>query len=71
MYTQCEIRYRTGSTEVCWIPSEFAKRNRSIIVGKHKEDGVDAVVVNVYGKTDRDMGLHREDYRHARERTDI
>lgn len=47
MYTQCEIQYSKNRIGIAWIPTEFAKRNKSLIVGK-KETGEKAKVLEVF-----------------------
>jgi hypothetical protein len=65
LYTQCTIKHDTGSQEVAWIPTEFAKLNQKIILGKK------ATVIEIGSRTTRDMAKYAEDYKKAHLRTDI
>ena len=55
MYTQCKISYEANRVGVAWIPSNFAKKYKNIIIGKNKSNGIKAKVLEVWGRTDVDM----------------
>jgi uncharacterized protein YifN (PemK superfamily) len=48
-YTQVKIKYTNGFYEVSWIPEEFAKINKAVVIGKNKQSGRPATVVEVWG----------------------
>lgn len=48
-YVQCYIQYSDNASEMAWIPEEFAKVNKPIIVGKDKKTGKRGIVAVVYG----------------------
>jgi hypothetical protein len=70
-YAQCELELEDGETEIAWIPIEFAKKDKNIILGKDKENGKRARVVDVWGKTSKDMAKYALDYMKFKYRTDM
>ena len=51
LYTQCRIQYADKTIETAWIPSTFAKKNKTIIIGKNKKLGKLAIVTETFGGT--------------------
>lgn len=62
MYTQCTIKYENKGIGTAWIPDAFAKKHKNIIVGKNKNTGVRAKVLEVFGTTDIDMAKERKSW---------
>ena len=61
MYTQCKIQYENSSIGIAWIPTEFAKRNKSLIIGK-KSSGDKAKVLEVWGTICYDISKDRREW---------
>ncbi len=71
MYTQCLLQNEKDLTfETSWIPDEFARKGKRLIIGK-KDTGYPAVVKVVYGRTDLDMALKQNDWTKQRKCSDI
>jgi len=48
LYKQCKIQYSFGSYEVCWIPENFAHKNKSLLIDRDGEASQLCVVEEVY-----------------------
>lgn len=51
-YTQVKLEYIDGSFETAWIPSEHAKKNNFIKVGKKKDTAKGAIILEVFSTED-------------------
>ena len=47
-YKQVRLKYDSGAFEVSFIPTQFAKLNKKILVGKNKKKALPATVLEVY-----------------------
>ena len=71
MYTQCKIQFDSGITDTAWIPDVFAKKGNRVEVGRAKHLRRKATVLEVFGRTERDMAAHKNDWDKMKRRTDI
>ena len=46
LYKQVLLQYDSGSQQMSWIPSQFAKANKSLSIGK--EERIEATVLEVF-----------------------
>jgi len=47
-YKQCIVKYESSAQSVVWLPEQFAKKSKDIIVGRDKLKGVKAKVIRVF-----------------------
>lgn len=65
LFVQVDLIYEDNSQEKSWIPLSFAKVNKQIILGKNKNTGLRAKVIQVYSEvklTQEQIDLNRENY---------
>ncbi len=61
MYTQCRLQYENNLIGIAWIPTEYARRSKSIIIGK-KDTGKRAKVLEVWGTIKYDIAKDRREW---------
>ena len=50
-YKQCIVQYESTTKSTVWIPEQFAKKSKNIIVGKSTLKGIKAKVIRVFENT--------------------
>jgi len=50
-YKQCIVQYESTAKSAVWIPEQFAKKSKNIIVGKDRLKGIKAKVIRVFENT--------------------